>query len=212
MFDMNSGYSGWSMSNRAVDAYEAGYKPKSKWTKASMLDEISSYCDNSYLVPTVDFAKLKKAELFDRFFEYKAWHHTSKFCNETTFYGVDEDALAECAREMTDDEIAEQERVEEERRAAAQSAREELQRFENERSKKLFEQKKLDDRYTEEHGFAPDTLFALAECYPDKVSTRVSKRGNVVYFYDNGAKHHEGLGSEHVWFFNATVDDGAFFD
>jgi hypothetical protein len=39
----NSGYSGWSMSNRAVEAYESGERPKSKWTKKAMLAEIASY-------------------------------------------------------------------------------------------------------------------------------------------------------------------------
>lgn len=33
MWNMNSGYSGYSMSNRAVDAYEDGEMPLSKWTK-----------------------------------------------------------------------------------------------------------------------------------------------------------------------------------
>ena len=33
MCNMNSGYSGYSMSNRAVDAYEDGEMPLSKWTK-----------------------------------------------------------------------------------------------------------------------------------------------------------------------------------
>lgn len=28
-----AGYSGYSMSNNAVDAYESGEKPRSKWTK-----------------------------------------------------------------------------------------------------------------------------------------------------------------------------------
>ena len=34
MNNMNSGYNGYSMSNRAVEAYYNGEKPLSKWTKA----------------------------------------------------------------------------------------------------------------------------------------------------------------------------------
>lgn len=36
-FDMNSGYSGWSMSKNAVAAYHDGEMPKSKWTKKAIL-------------------------------------------------------------------------------------------------------------------------------------------------------------------------------
>lgn len=35
-----AGYSGWSMSNNAVDAYSNGEKPLSKWTKADIFDTI----------------------------------------------------------------------------------------------------------------------------------------------------------------------------
>lgn len=37
---MNSGYSGYSMSNRAVDAYEDGEMPLSKWTKKMIISEV----------------------------------------------------------------------------------------------------------------------------------------------------------------------------
>ena len=33
MFNMNSGYHGFSMSNRAIEAYNNDEKPFSKWTK-----------------------------------------------------------------------------------------------------------------------------------------------------------------------------------
>lgn len=32
-----AGYSGWSMSNNAVTAYEDGEKPLSRWTKVDIL-------------------------------------------------------------------------------------------------------------------------------------------------------------------------------
>ena len=37
MINMNSGYSGYSMSNNAVNAYENGEMPLSKWTKDCLL-------------------------------------------------------------------------------------------------------------------------------------------------------------------------------
>lgn len=40
MWNMNSGYSGYSMSNRAVDAYEDGEMPLSKWTKKMIISEV----------------------------------------------------------------------------------------------------------------------------------------------------------------------------
>lgn len=43
MLNMNSGYSGYSMSNRAVEAYEDGEMPLSKWSKQLIIDEVVEY-------------------------------------------------------------------------------------------------------------------------------------------------------------------------
>lgn len=95
--DANSGYCGFSMSKRAVEAYENGEKPKSRWTKSAMLLEIGSYL-NDLGVELPDDAltylkRLTKAEMFDRFFSYSSWHHTSKHFNVTDFYALDESAV-----------------------------------------------------------------------------------------------------------------------
>jgi hypothetical protein len=60
----NSGYVGWSMSRRAVQAYEDGEAP---------LSRIGS---GKYIKAA--------AELLGR----SSWHHTSKHCNRTDFYKV----------------------------------------------------------------------------------------------------------------------------
>ena len=86
-----SGYVGCSMSARAQEAYERGEMPKSKWTKAAMLDAIAGdLLDDEYINV---FKQFKKDELFDRFFEWSSWHHTGKFANVTDFYDVDETAV-----------------------------------------------------------------------------------------------------------------------
>lgn len=91
-----SGYVGCSMSARAQEAYERGEMPKSKWTKAAMLDAIAGalwfndLLDDDYMDI---FKRLKKDELFDKFFEWSSWHHTGKFANVTDFYDVDETAV-----------------------------------------------------------------------------------------------------------------------
>ena len=36
-----TGYNGWSMSNNAVQAYEDGEKPLSKWTKKTLVYELA---------------------------------------------------------------------------------------------------------------------------------------------------------------------------
>lgn len=91
-FDMNSGYSGWSMSKRAETAYDNGYMPKSKWTKAAIIEAVYNYADEERLENPAEYAeaakKLTLRELRDWFIEYKEWHHTSKFCNATDFYGI----------------------------------------------------------------------------------------------------------------------------
>ena len=46
MHDMNSGYDGYSMSKRAVEAYGNGEKPYSKWKKSDIvLDYYSILCE-----------------------------------------------------------------------------------------------------------------------------------------------------------------------
>ena len=43
MYNLNSGYSGYSMSNRAVEAYSCGEMPLSKWTKKAIINRISYF-------------------------------------------------------------------------------------------------------------------------------------------------------------------------
>lgn len=101
----NGGYHGWSMSNRAVEAYDNDEMPKSKWTKARMLDEIARYMEDNWLTLGADadayVAKLTKDELFSRFFRCSSWHHTSKYFNATDFYSLDEDAVEEFVEHPT---------------------------------------------------------------------------------------------------------------
>ena len=90
-----AGYNGYSMSNNAVEAYDMGYMPKSKWTKAAMLDAIKEYLNEEYLdndnnkldISLVE--KMSKELMFKTFFCYKEWHHTSSHYNRVDFYGID---------------------------------------------------------------------------------------------------------------------------
>lgn len=103
--DMNSGYVGWSMSRRAQEAYDEGEAPKSKWTKARIRDAIDETLREADL--TLDeraaayLDTLTKDELFHRFLRESSWHHTSKYCNRTTFYAVDEDEIERFANKPT---------------------------------------------------------------------------------------------------------------
>jgi len=90
-----AGYVGCSMSERAVMAYAMGEKPKSKWTKRAMLDAIEDYCEEFGIPYDGSLSKMTKASIFERFFEWKSWHHTGKYANVTDFYGLDEDAVDE---------------------------------------------------------------------------------------------------------------------
>ena len=73
----NKGYDGYSMSIRARLAYEDGEMPKSKWTKKAMLETIKEYCEDYDVPYNEKVEKWKKDQIFDRYFEYKSWHHTS---------------------------------------------------------------------------------------------------------------------------------------
>lgn len=89
------GYVGCSMSVNAMQAYENGEMPKSRWTKATMLGAIADYCDMFGMPYDGSAAKLTRDELFERFFVWTSWHHTGKYANVTDFYGLDEEAVVD---------------------------------------------------------------------------------------------------------------------
>lgn len=210
MFDMNSGYFGWSMSRNAVAAYDDGLKPKSKWSKAAMLNAIAEWCEENDRIPTADLSKLRKDELFGCCLEWREWHHTSKYCNPTDFYGLDEDALDGFTREMTAAELAERDRFRAERERAEQAAA-------RKREAKAAAAREARAGYEKKHGFGPQTWLAFADSYPDAVGSRKSRRGNTVYTLDLDGAHFEGaprsnLPIELRRHFDATTDDGRFFE
>lgn len=99
-----SGYINSSMSVRAAAAYEDGEMPKSKWTKKAMLEAIDTWCEENDRIMLVDVAKMLKNDIFYQFFEYSSWHHTSKFCNMTDFYAINETALEEASHDVPEDD------------------------------------------------------------------------------------------------------------
>ena len=90
-----TGYVGSSMSENALLAYEAGEKPKSKWTKKAMLAEIGEFCETLGLAIPAEVTAMKKDDLFSKFFEFSSWHHTSKFANKTNFYDLNGEKVVE---------------------------------------------------------------------------------------------------------------------
>ena len=90
------GYINFSMSERAAQAYEAGYKPLSKWTKTDIIEnviEFGAWTEN-------ELKKYPKQVLVECFLTYKEWHHTSKLFNETMFWGINEDNASEHTTDM----------------------------------------------------------------------------------------------------------------
>ena len=175
------GYVGHSMSERAEEAYEDGEMPKSKWTKKAMLRAIEDYLNEMDRVCELDLGNLKKAELFERFFDYSSWHHTSYMFNETDFYSIDEVAIEEASRPMTDAERAE--------RDVRHAANEEVLRALDESTRrKAREREDRHNRYKDlcalvrdKTGFSWGTVSAYIALFPDRVlSSHVSKRGNNV--------------------------------
>lgn len=103
MFNYNSGYSGYSMSNRAVEAYEQGEKPFSKWTKAAIFEDINTNLED-YKITNEKIKALKSLRLpvlKESFLTKSSWHHTSNYFNSTDFYKVDYSKI----EEMTIEEI-----------------------------------------------------------------------------------------------------------
>lgn len=79
-----AGYNGYSMSNNAVQAYQNGEMPYSKWTKAEIICTLAEM--DRVLA---DKAKtLTTSELKALFLRRSSWHHTSSHYNRTDFYSV----------------------------------------------------------------------------------------------------------------------------
>lgn len=208
MMDVNSGYIGHSMSRRAAEAYEDGEMPKSKWTKKAMVAAIQSYCDEFDMSFDPDVLKgMRKDEVFEQFFHKSSWHHTSKFFNETDFYKLDEDAICELFRPMTQTEVAERDAV---RRQAIEEEKTEREAMRAAR----FEQLERHRAYHEEHGFAPDTVAAFAHEHPECCQEHVSRKGNRILSYIDYLGHEQvcpidRIGETHLYGFDAT-EPGSF--
>lgn len=97
-----SGYYGYSMSNNAVNAYNCGEMPISKWTKTAILAEIKRAIDNGLTlqVSFEDLARLPASEFKAHFLFQSSWHHTSSYYNETNFYELDLDCLEKVTAEQ----------------------------------------------------------------------------------------------------------------
>lgn len=160
-YNANSGYSGYSMSNRAEEAYDYGAKPKSKWTKAEILDEVKraileedkmSEEEVSNLI--TNLKSLSADTLRRKLLTYDSWHHTGSYFNETQFYTIDPYAAMELniEQEITD-EKAEKERLKQidtkpKRRKCSVSWKE----WEGTRSHPKAIDKHLANVWAEEHG------------------------------------------------------------
>lgn len=93
--DMNSGYTGYSMSNRAAEAYQNGERPLSKWTKKDIINEIREYArDNNLPFSIALLDKVKAKVLKDSLLKKTSWHHTSSFANKTNFYSIDYEKIS----------------------------------------------------------------------------------------------------------------------
>lgn len=87
-----AGYFEYSMSNNAVDAYESGEKPLSKWTKKDIFKAIEE--DEIELNCSVKKLKKLPLKILKKICLYKSsWHHTSCKYNATDFYSLDIDRI-----------------------------------------------------------------------------------------------------------------------
>ena len=93
-----AGYCGYSMSNNAVEAYRSGEKPKSKWTKREIIEEVKRQIEEDETeldVSLSDIEKMPVVALRDLALHEASWHHTSGYYNETSFYSVDASEITE---------------------------------------------------------------------------------------------------------------------
>lgn len=99
-----AGYHGYSMSNNAIDAYDNGEMPMSKWSKEAIIEGIEEWIDEEDIELKCSLEEIKKLPLgFLRkyFLEYSSWHHTGKYYQETLFYSLDKNYI----EEVTDEKL-----------------------------------------------------------------------------------------------------------
>ena len=105
-----SGYSGCSMSKKAVAAYDNGEMPKSKWTKRAILEGVAQVLEDNGINPDLIhvFQKMTKNQLWDDVMLWSSWHHVGKFAQEVDFYSVSElcviDTVENFEKERTQNE------------------------------------------------------------------------------------------------------------
>lgn len=82
------------MSNNAVYAYEVGRKPKSRWTKTDIVNEIRQIqsTDGGLNFDLNILNQVCKDTVKQLFLARTEWHHTGSFYNETDFYEVSIDS------------------------------------------------------------------------------------------------------------------------
>ena len=88
------------MSNNAVEAYENGERPLSRWRKSDILEAISV----SEIELKCSISKLQKLPvkvLKEVCLTRSSWHHTSNYYNQTDFYALDEEYIGN----LTDEKI-----------------------------------------------------------------------------------------------------------
>ena len=93
-----AGYCGYSMSNNAVEAYRSGEKPKSKWTKREIIEEVKRQIEEDETeldVSLSDIEKMPVEALRELALSETSWHHTSGYYNRTYFYEVDASEITE---------------------------------------------------------------------------------------------------------------------
>lgn len=182
------GYCGASMSEGAADAYADGEMPKSRWTKGAILKAVEAVCDELDLAFDDSVSRMTKDELWFEFIEWRSWHHTGKFANETDFYGVSERSVRNRFRDLTEDELAERRAL----RAAEQKAAEETLAAERSRRFALIEKRR--DEQRAKYGFSlPICVVAAVEANPDLFGERVSKAGNALVTWVSGGKEFHAL-------------------
>lgn len=200
MSDMNSGYSGFSMSKRAAAAYDGGEMPRSKWTKSAIVERVREFCDDEDLAYDTAVEKMAKSELFNRFISWSSWHHTSRMINATDFYSLDEAACREAFRPLTAEEIAEKQAAKAAANEAEKARAASLGDKEAERTAAIA-------AYKEAHGYEPDTVAALIAEHPEACTFRTSKNGAECVDIDfDGHKatcRVTDAAARRVWFFDA---------
>lgn len=191
------------MSERAISAYENDEMPKSRWTKMAIVQRIIDICKENDVDKLINWNKLTKKELEDKFLIWSSWHHTGKFATETDFYKVDENKVLNFIENVETKYLFTEQEIKNFKQKTINKAKKD-----ETIKKKLKLTETLKKTFFVKFGFECSSVAAYLLL--NKFTTRISRSGNKVYCFEYRDKIYnvaeQNLKSQYLYGYSALTD------